>query len=328
MKSEVLLEIIDHSIFFQAHHKKYSVLDAISFSMDRGELLGIVGESGCGKSMLGQSIIGLYPKNIKEITGRLMYDQVNLLELSEKMRNQYKGKKISMIFQNPSTSLNPVITIGKQMVDIIRKHTTLNRSEARKEAIRWISEVGLPQPEEVFNSYPHQLSGGMKQRVVIAMALSCHAELIIADEPTTALDVTTQFQILQLIKRLHKDFNVSFIIVTHDMGVASYICNKIMVMYAGNIVETGSVEAVLTSPLHPYTKGLLQCLPRGDKRVDDLYTIPGLVPAPVDFPQGCRFFSRCSNRIKDCEHLKPPLEYSLHQSDHGFACFNPEGRDE
>lgn len=326
MTSHVLLDVADHSIYFKNEEKKYSILKDITFSLKRGELLGIVGESGCGKSMLGQSLIGMYPAGVVETTGSIRFDGVNLLDMPAKKRNKYRGKKISMVFQNPNTSLNPVISIGKQMTDVIRQHKQVNKKDAANEALNWLKEVGISNPEDVLVSYPHQLSGGMKQRVVIAMALSCHAELIIADEPTTALDVTTQFQILRLIQRLQKEHNVSFIVVTHDMGVASLICDRVMVMYAGKIIEMGHVNEVLHSPQHPYTKGLLQCLPGKGKRMEDLYTIPGTVPSPVSFASGCRFFGRCTHARPECENQVPEWKPSKAGSDHGFACFYPDER--
>jgi peptide/nickel transport system ATP-binding protein len=317
-----LLEVKQHSLFFHADEHTYNILDRISFTVEKGEILGIVGESGCGKSMLGNSIMGLYPPNVARKEGSILYEGKDLLELTAKQRERYRGERVSMIFQNPNTSLNPVITIGKQMVDILREHKSISNKEAKNQAVKWLEEVGLAQPVDVFASYPHQLSGGMKQRVVIAMALSCDPELIVADEPTTALDVTTQFQILQLIKRLQKEYRVSIMIVTHNIGVAGYLCDRIMVMYAGQVIEVGPTEQILRNPVHSYTKGLLKCLPGQGKSVDDLYTIPGTVPSPLNFPKGCRYSSRCQHAQPHCQEHVPELEQ--HVAGIYTACFYPE----
>ncbi|MEB3101533.1 ABC transporter ATP-binding protein [Ferviditalea candida] len=328
MGAEPILELKEYTLFFESNHVRYSILDAISLTVKRGELVGIVGESGCGKTMLGNSISGLLPDNVKGIQGQMRFFGVDLLSLSAKKRNKYKGSKISMVFQNPNTSLNPVISIGRQMTDVIRQHQPVHRSQAKSIALKWMSEVGLPDPEEVFRSYPHQLSGGMKQRVVIAMALSCNAELIIADEPTTALDVTTQYQILQLIQKLQKEHRVTFLLITHDMGVASYLCDRLAVMYGGRIIEAGPTGLVLKQPVHPYTQGLLKCLPGQGKTVEDLYTIPGVVPSPVDFPEGCRFSTRCEYRNSKCSEQKPPWQTDDEHPGQWYACHYPAGGEE
>lgn len=324
MKADNLLEVKNHSIYFQSQKRIFSILDRVSFTLKKGEILGVVGESGCGKTMLGNSIIGLYPPNVSKIEGEIHFNDTELISLSAKERSKYRGKHISMLFQNPNTSLNPVFTIGKQMTDIICKHKKITKAKAKEEVVMWLKEVSLPDPERVFKSYPHQLSGGMKQRVVIAMAISCHAELVIADEPTTALDVTTQFQILELLQKLQKEYNISIMLVTHDMGVAAYICNQIMVMYGGHVIEVGPTEEILNSPHHPYTKGLLQCLPKKGKKVEDLYTIPGSVPSPLDFPKGCRFATRCPRAVPLCESEKPPLNPRPLNPNRYVACFYPE----
>ncbi|RNB91645.1 ABC transporter ATP-binding protein [Brevibacillus fluminis] len=317
-----LLEVKQHSLFFHGDERTFNILDRVSFHVEKGEILGIVGESGCGKSMLAGSIMGLYPANVARKEGSILYEGKDLLAMSAKQRERYRGEHVSMIFQNPNTSLNPVITIGKQMIDIISEHKRMSKKDAKNLAIKWLGEVGLAQAEDIFASYPHQLSGGMKQRVVIAMALSCDAELIVADEPTTALDVTTQFQILRLIKRLQKEYRVSIVIVTHNIGVAGYLCDRIMVMYAGQVIEVGPTEQILRNPVHSYTKGLLKCLPGQGKNIDELYTIPGTVPSPLDFPSGCRYSSRCQLAQPHCKEHAPQLEQLVV----GIytACFYPE----
>lgn len=324
MDTQTLLDVNALSVFFKDKDRLYSILDKVSFSLKKGEILGIVGESGCGKTMLGNSIIGLYPSNMKDIKGGIKFQNTALLSLAPEARKEYRGKHISMIFQNPNTSLNPVFSIGRQMTDIIREHKKISKSKAKTIVLSWLEEVGLSEAERVYHSFPHQLSGGMKQRVVIAMALSCGAELVIADEPTTALDVTTQFQILELIKRLQKEHNTSILLVTHNMGVAAYTCNRIMVMYGGHIVELGDANEILNDPRHPYTRGLLKCLPGSGKKVEDLFTIPGVVPAASDFPVGCRFYSRCSRGISQCKDNKPELQPLSQESLRSIACFNPE----
>lgn len=316
-----LLRVENHSLHFNFDKKSSTILDNINFNLNEGEILGIVGESGCGKSMLGNSILGLYPANMKDSDGKIYFKEQEILGLTEKERSEYRGKNISMIFQNPNTSLNPVIKIGKQLTDIIQQNLSVSKKEAREIALHWLAEVNLPEPKRVYNSYPHELSGGMKQRVVIAMSLSCKADLIIADEPTTALDVTTQKEILKLIKTLQKEHNVSIIIITHDIAVASYICDRILVMYAGRVAEIGPVNMVLENPAHPYTSGLLKCLPINGRKVAELHTIPGTVPSPIDFPKGCRFSTRCPYAKEECREKEPILKPITNER--AISCYYP-----
>lgn len=297
-----LLEVKDLKTHFFTRKGVVKSVDGISFSIKEGEILGIVGESGAGKSITGFSILGLIDKPGKIVEGSIIFDGIDLVKMSQKDLRKIRGDKISMIFQDPQTSLNPVIPIGKQMMEAILYHKkNISKKQAYENSVKILELVGLPAAEKRMQSYPHELSGGMKQRIVIAIALLNNPKLLIADEPTTALDVTIQAQILYLMKQLSKDFGSSLILITHDIAVVSQLCDKIAVMYAGRIVEYGSKEDIIFSPKHPYTKGLIECLPKLDDTKDRLYQIPGIMPSLLNLPQGCYFKNRCEYADEECE---------------------------
>ncbi|WP_292898452.1 MULTISPECIES: ABC transporter ATP-binding protein [unclassified Nitratireductor] len=289
-----------------------AAVDDISFNLKRGETLGIVGESGCGKSMTALSIMGLLPKPIGRIAqGSITIEGVgDVAAMSERQRMRVRGNQVSMIFQEPMTSLNPVFTVGFQISEAIRTHETVGKEAARKRAIEMLDLVGIPLPEMRYDSYPHQLSGGMRQRVMIAMALACRPQIMLADEPTTALDVTIQAQILKLMNRLKEEIGTSILFITHDLGVIAKMTQRVLVMYAGVIVEEASVRDLFARPLHPYTAGLLRSIPRVDKaagRQRRLHTIKGVVPNLLSLPRGCRFSDRCPDVHEPCRKWEPPL---------------------
>ncbi len=293
-------------------------VDNVSFALKKGEILGLVGESGCGKSMTSMSIMGLLPKQDAKISGEILFDGKNLLDLSTKEFNQIRGNKIAMIFQEVMTSLNPLMTIGKQIMEPLMVHKKMTKEDAKKEAIRLLDAVGIPMPEKRVDEYPNSLSGGMRQRVMIAIALSCTPEILIADEPTTALDVTIQAQILELMKKIREESDTSIIMISHDLGVISEMCDRAAIMYCGNIVEMASIDEIFKNPLHPYTKGLLKSIPSLDENVDELYSIPGTVLPLYNLPAGCKFADRCSKACDRCKQHRPELvEVS---SGHFVAC--------
>lgn len=292
--------------FFTGHGENQAVRD-VSFHLDEGETLGIVGESGSGKSVTAKSILSLIQPPGKIISGDIVYKDQSLLELTEKQWQKIRGNEIAMVFQDPMTSLNPVKTIGYQMSEIIRRHRGLSKQEARKESANMLAKVGITDPERRLDQYPHEFSGGMRQRVMIAMALSCQPELLIADEPTTALDVTIQAQILDLIEDIKEKTNTSVILITHDLGVVAQVCTRVIVMYGGTIMEEASVEDLYRNPSHPYTQGLLQSLPArvsGDN--ERLKPIEGSPPTLIDPPAGCPFRDRCKHAFERC-HERPPM---------------------
>lgn len=283
-------------------------VDDVSFHVNSGEILGIVGESGCGKSVTSLSIMDLVPSPPgKVIGGDILFKDENLTRTSKRRMRQIRGNEIAMIFQEPMTSLNPVFSIGDQLVEGIRIHNKMSKKEARKRAADILKLVGMPRAEQLLDEYPHQLSGGMRQRVMIAMAMACEPEVLIADEPTTALDVTIQAQILNLMKRLNDEMRTSIILITHDLGVVSEVCDRIVVMYAGKIVEEGTVHSIYKSPKHPYTKGLIQSVPDMRTKKDRLYSIPGNVPKPGTLKQGCPFAPRCEYVFDRCTVEEPQL---------------------
>ena len=306
---EEILRVENLKINFTTEDGVVKAIDGVSFSLRKGEVLGIVGETGCGKSVTAHAILKLLPQPPAQIVdGRVIFEGKNLLELSEDEMNKIRGSGIAMIFQEPMTSLNPAFTIKEQMVDVITLHRNVSKNEAVEIAANALRDVKLPQPEIVLNKYPHELSGGQRQRVMIAMALSCQPKVLIADEPTTALDVTIQAQILNLMKNLQEKYGMSVIIITHDMGVVAQISDRVAVMYAGNVVEIGDVKDVLKDPIHPYTKGLLKSIPKVENPSEELETIPGSVPNLIDPPTGCRFHPRCPVKEEICEKEKPLLE--------------------
>ncbi len=320
-----LIEVKNLRTSFKTSEGKFFAVDDVSFCINEGQTLGIVGESGCGKSVTSLSIMRLIPSPPGQIeSGQILFKGKNLLDLPMKDMRSIRGNQIGMIFQEPMTSLNPVFTIGNQIEEALKIHKKdLNRKQVRERAIEMIKLVGIPNPEKRFFDYPHQLSGGMRQRVMIAMALSCNPVLLIADEPTTALDVTIQAQILDLIKKLQKEFNTALMLITHDLGVVAETCNEVAVMYAGKIVEYGTVEDIFSRPKHPYTRGLLNSVPHFEsgKRRAKLETIPGIVPSLANLPRGCRFQDRCNRVQDDCRRAEPPLE--IRERAHLAACFHP-----
>jgi len=309
--------------FFSADGEIPAV-DQISFSVNKGEILGIVGESGCGKSVTSLSIMKLIPQPPGKITnGEIWLNGENLVQASEKRMREIRGNEVAMIFQEPMTSLNPLFTIGNQLIEGIRIHKKMSKKEARIEAIQMLKLVGLPRAEQIFDEYPHQLSGGMRQRVMIAMALSCHPRLLIADEPTTALDVTIQAQILALMKDLNEKLDTAIVMITHDLGVVADLCQRVIVMYAGKIVEEAEVRDIFKNPKHPYTMGLLQSVPDVREKKERLYSIPGNVPKPGSIQKGCRFAARCDKAHDRC-FIEDPKLYQLGNGQ-SVRCFLHEG---
>jgi len=311
-----LLEVNNLKTHFFTRSGIVKSVDGISFSIEKGEILGIVGESGAGKSITGFSILGLIDKPGEIVEGEILFNGEDLVKKSEKELQKIRGDEISMIFQDPQTSLNPVISIGEQLMEAILYHNkNISRKDAFATCVEILELVGLPAAQKRMKSYPHQLSGGMKQRVVIAMALLNNPKLLIADEPTTALDVTIQAQILYLMKKLSSDFESSLILITHDIAVVSQLCDKIAVMYAGRIVEYGKKEDIIFDPQHPYTRGLIECLPKIDDDKERLYQIPGIMPSLLSLPQGCYFKNRCEYADEQCD------EYPISQQIKGRRIF-------
>lgn len=292
-----LLEVRDLRVGFQTDHGLLIAVDDVDFQVEAGKMLGIVGESGCGKSVTAQSIMRLLPQPAGQILGgEVLLDGRDLTKVSLEEMRKIRGNDIAMIFQEPMTALNPVHRVGKQIMENILQHRPMSATAALKRAIELLQWVGIPAPDQRVNEYPHQLSGGMRQRVMIAMALSCNPRVLIADEPSTALDVTVQAQILDLLKRLQNETGMAVILITHDLGVVAETCDDVAVMYAGRIAERGPVESIFNRPLHPYTQGLMNCLPKLDHPPKTpLQVIPGSVPGLGDLPAGCRFASRCPN---------------------------------
>ena len=309
MGQKVVLQVRDLETTFFTDDGNIAAVDHISFSIHEGEVLAIVGESGCGKSVTSLSIMGLVPSPPGKITnGQILLDNKDLTKLKEKQMRAIRGQEIAMIFQEPMTSLNPLLTIGNQLIEAIRIHNkSWNKKQAIKRAIEIMKLVGLPRAEQLIDEYPHQLSGGMRQRVMIAMALVCNPKVLIADEPTTALDVTIQAQILKLIKDLNSRLNTAVLLITHDLGVVAQTCERVIVMYAGQIVEEAPVQEIFTNPKHPYTQGLLKSVPDMRYKKSELYSIPGNVPKPGSITQGCRFAPRCPNAFDRCRSETPTL---------------------
>ena len=321
MSKEPILKINDLKVSFQSGKKLIPAVDGISFELKEGEILGIVGESGSGKSVTSLAAMGLIPSPPGKIeTGEIIFNGSDLSRFSEKEWRKIRGNQISMIFQEPMTSLNPLFTIGNQLMEAIRLHTDLSKREAKVRSIDLLRLVGIPRAEGILKEHPHQLSGGMRQRVMIAMAMACNPKVLIADEPTTALDVTIQAQILALMKDLNKKTNTSIIFITHDLGVIAEICERVIVMYSGQIVEQGDVRTILKDPQHPYTKGLLKSVPDLRKKKEILYSIPGNVPAPGTIQTGCRFAARCADVFGECHQAAPEL-YRTEKAGHEVRCF-------
>ncbi len=319
-----LLSVRDLVVEFSTRHGPVRAVDNISFDVYPNETVGIVGESGCGKTVTGLTLLQLIPMPPGRIVqGSIEFQGKDLTKVSKKEMEELRGSDISMIFQEPMTALNPVFTVGNQMVDVLRRHKNLTRSQARAAAIEMLAKVGIPVPDKRIDEYPHQLSGGMRQRVMIAMALSCDPKLLIADEPTTALDVTTQAQVMEQIVKLQDEFHMSVILVTHDLGVVAESCDRAIVMYCGNIIETADINDLFERPRHPYTKGLLESIPRiRDQRVPELPIIPGMVPDLLHLPVGCRFADRCQKATDECRAEKPTVTVD-EATANGVACFHP-----
>ena len=309
MSQENLLEVKHlRTEFFSSKKSSVTAVDDVSFDIKKGEIVGLVGESGCGKSVTSLSIMQLLKDTPGKITnGEVIFQGHNLLNASKKEMLDIRGDKMSMIFQQPMSSLNPSMRIDKQMIEGIRLHTPLTKAEARKKAADILSQVGIPDPQRVLKNYPHQLSGGMSQRVMIAMAMSCEPDLLIADEPTTALDVTIQAQILELMKKIQQDKGMSILLITHDLGVVAEMCSRVIVMYAGKIVEEAPVEILFANPTHPYTQGLIASVPKLGSGVKVLPSIPGSVPDLSAMPKGCRFAPRCKYATEKCHQEQPEL---------------------
>ena len=304
--SESLLSVKELAVRFKTVSGTYRALRDVSFSMKKGETLGIVGESGSGKSVTALSIMGLIPNPPGQITGgEINFLGRDLLKLSQDDMRRVRGNDVSMIFQEPMTSLNPLHTCGRQIMEPLLIHKNYSKKDARDTAMEYLKLVGIPSFEQRFNEYPHQMSGGMRQRVMIAMALVCRPKLLLADEPTTALDVTIQAQILELMKDLREKIDAGIIMITHDLGIIADICHRVMVMYAGKIVESGSISDIFTNPLHPYTQGLLLSIPKISTAKERLFSIDGTVPNPFDMPLGCSFEPRCTKRMPICAEKEP-----------------------
>ena len=302
-----LLEVRDLTICFDTPAGRVETVSGSSFDIAAGERVGMVGESGSGKSLTGLSLLGLLPPAAMA-SGQVLLDGRNLLELPERELRPIRGRQVSMIFQEPMTALDPLFTVGQQISATFRAHHGVSKSEAKERSIDLLAEVGIPEPARRFREYPHQRSGGMRQRAMIAMALVCEPRLLIADEPTTALDVTIQAQVLDLIAKLSDERGTAVLLITHDLGVVAETCDRVLTRYAGQIVEQCSTDDALERPRHPYTSGLLGAIPRPGIPAGDLRSIPGRVPAPIDFPRGCRFGPRCDFHVAACDEPQPLFE--------------------
>jgi len=324
-KTEALLSVRNLSVGFHTDRGDVTAIEDISFEVRAGEILGIVGESGCGKSVTSRSVMRLLPKYNSFVgpQSEIIFDGVNLARTSEKTMRAIRGNRIAMIFQEPMTALNPVFTIGWQLDEALKYHTSLGKKRRRARAVEILKSVEIPNPEQRYDEFPHQLSGGMRQRVVIAMALCCDPELLIADEPTTALDVTIQAQILRLMDELRNKTKTAVVLITHDLGVIAQICDRVIVMYAGQIVETADVHSLFRSPQHPYTKALLESIPQTGREYHQtrLPTIEGIVPSLFELPDGCRFQDRCAYRSQECVDREPSLSDEVNYRK--VRCFFP-----
>jgi peptide/nickel transport system ATP-binding protein len=319
--SQAVVRVENLETTFTTKLGPFRAVNNISYEINKGETLGIVGESGCGKSVSSFSLMRLIEKPGKITNGKFFLNDKDILSLSEPDMQHVRGGEMAMIFQEPMTALNPVLTIGYQIDEQIIRHRKVSPAEAKDRAVEMLNLVGIPSPGERYESYPHQLSGGMRQRAMIAMALSCDPKFLIADEPTTALDVTIQAQILELIQGLQEKFHMTVQFITHDLGVISEISDRVMVMYGGQTCEIAQTTELFLKPKHPYTAALISSRPKLGNRVEKLSTIEGSVPAPHELPRGCPFQNRCSRVKSECHHQRPPLVQV--SSDHKVACFNP-----
>jgi peptide/nickel transport system ATP-binding protein len=317
-----LLEVRDLFLEFKTSRGRLKALNGITFDVQPSEVFGLVGETGCGKTVTGLSILRLLPRSASITGGQVIFEGVDLLTLGRSEIESVRGKKIAMIFQDPSTSLNPVFSIGSQIERVVRQHMKVTKQQAAVKALEVLAAVGLPDVERIMSSYPHQLSGGMQQRVMIAMALSCNPRLLIADEPTTSLDVTIQAQILKLLRDLQKKFDVSVILITHNLGVIAQTCDQLAVLYGGRVAESGLTREIFVNPQHPYTRGLMNAIPRPGSRGKRMAAIPGSVPTNPGAIVGCAFAPRCEFALERCRTESPPLVQV--GKNHLSACFLAE----
>jgi len=332
--SEKVLEVRNLVTKFNTDRGAVTAVNGVSFDVYKGKTIGIVGESGSGKSVTALSIMKLIPTPPGEITdGKILFKGQDLATYSDSQMRRIRGNKISMIFQEPMTSLNPVYTVGNQIEEVIKLHQAhgLSKKDIKDKAVEMLRLVGIPSPEKRVNEYPHQLSGGMRQRVMIGMALACEPDILIADEPTTALDVTIQAQILDLMKKLQDELGMGIILITHDLGVIAETAHEVVVMYCGKIVESATVKTLFNNPQHPYTKGLLESIPSFDSTKSGekgrLTTIEGMVPSLFNLPKGCNFQDRCFNVKDDCRGIKGPPQLEKIEANHAVSCFYPVGKE-
>jgi peptide/nickel transport system ATP-binding protein len=309
-RTQPLLDVRGLGIFFHTSAGEVQATRDVSFQLKAGERLGIVGESGCGKTVTGLSILGLLPRAQSRVEGEVRFEGRDLLKLSQRQMRAVRGRRISMIFQEPMSALDPVFTVGEQIAETLRAHRGIGKKEARARSVEALAQVGIPLPSRRVDEYPHQLSGGMRQRAMIAIALSCEPQILIADEPTTALDVTIQAQIIDLLFDLSARTGTALIFITHDLGVIAETCTRMLTMYAGEVVEDSPVDSALERPRHPYTSGLLRSIPRLSPRKSVLPSIPGRVPSPAAMPAGCRFRPRCTHGLPECEATQVLLDVS------------------
>ncbi len=306
--TEPLLKVSNLKTYFISKYRTVKAVDGVGFEVKKAKVLGIVGESGSGKSMTSLSIMGLIPPPYgKIVEGEIRFEGVDLAKLSEKKMNDIRGNRISMIFQEPMSALNPVLKIGVQIDEVLIRHKNMSKSEARRKSIQLLQSVGFPRAEQIVTEFPHQLSGGMRQRAMIAMAMACEPSILIADEPTTALDVTIQAQVLDLMRDLKEHTGTAIVLITHDLGVVADMADDMIVMYAGQVVESGTADDIFNTPLHPYTHALMESIPVIDEDRERLTAIPGTVPSAANFPQGCRFAERCALAQSSCREKMPEL---------------------
>ena len=321
----MLLKINDLHTYFKSPKGIIKAVNGVSFEIGEGKTVAVVGESGCGKSVTASTLMGILNKKTSIVEGEILFEGKDLLKLTPEEMRKIRGKDISMIFQEPMTSLNPALKIGYQVSEVFRTHFDMDKKSAKEKSIEMLKRVKLPRAEKIYNSYPHELSGGQCQRVMIAMALSSEPKLLIADEPTTALDVTIQARVLELMRELKEEFNTSIMFITHDFGVVAEMADEVVVMYAGRAVEKGRTEDIFTNPLHPYTKALLKARPKLGDAEENLYNIEGSVPNPIDLKDSCYFADRCKECMEICRR-KNPVE--INKDSHYVSCFLYGGRDE
>lgn len=318
--SKNILEINNLKTVFKSRGQEVQAVRGVSFSVGESEIVGLVGESGSGKSVTMKAVLGILPENAEISSDSMKLNGTELSGLSEEEYRKLRGKDMTMIFQDPMTALNPLLKVGKQLEEVILRHSKCSKEEAKKKAVEMLGKVGIPTPEQRVKQYPHEFSGGMRQRVLIAMALACEPKLLIADEPTTALDVTIQAQILDLLKELKEEYQTSIVLITHDMGVVATVCSKIAIMYGGLIMETGTADEIFYNPKHPYTKALLRAIPSLDlKEGERLQSIEGLPPSLIDPPKGCPFAERCEYANEKCKNEIP--KYHQFSETHRSMCF-------